>query len=174
MPLAPNSNFVVLAKIGAAFGVKGEFRITTYTQTPKNLLRYKNLYLKLGGHWTPITFERLRLAHDTVYGKIKGCDAPESVRNLYVNKEIGIPQSELPPLKKNDYYWADLCGMTVVNTAGVHFGTVLGLSETPGAPDTLHLSSAELPAIPYVRDHIIVDINPDTRIITINWDLEPS
>ena len=45
-------------------------------------------------------------------------------RPLYRGKEIAIPRAQLPQPQPNEFYWADLIGLKVVNEQGEDFGAV--------------------------------------------------
>ena len=67
--------------------------------------------------------------------------------------DIGIHRTQLPALKRGEYYWADLEGLRVVCLDGTELGTVSYLLET-GANDVLVLQGDRERLIPYVADVI--------------------
>jgi 16S rRNA processing protein RimM len=75
--------WVVLGKIGAAFGVQGWVRITSYTDPPENILDYETWYVQRAGQWQAVEIEDGRMTAKGVQVKLAGIDTPEvSCRRL--------------------------------------------------------------------------------------------
>jgi hypothetical protein len=60
--------------------------------------------------------------------------AAEAMKGLLV----GAPRDALPTTDEDEFYWADLVGLEVINAAGERLGKVAGLIET-GANDVLRV-----------------------------------
>jgi 16S rRNA processing protein RimM len=85
---------------------------------------------------------------------------------------IAAPRDELPPTKENEYYWADLIGMSVENMANERLGMVSGLIGT-GANDVLRVmddSGAER-LLPFV-DAVVHAVDRVARRIRVDWQLD--
>ena len=53
-----NANFILVARIAGAFGVKGEVRLTSYTADPMALLDYRELKRESGAPGLTLTSAR--------------------------------------------------------------------------------------------------------------------
>ncbi len=169
-PQSSADEFVAIGKIGAPYGVKGWVKIHSFTEWTANILEYTPWYLedkKSGWQLAKVTD-----GHEHGKGliaKIAGYDSPEQSR-LLTGKIIGIKRSQLPPLQKDEYYWRDLEGLTVINQDGKQLGTVAYLLET-GANDVLVIKSDKEYAIPYLPGSVVLSVDLAKREIHVNWEL---
>jgi len=112
---------VCIAQIGAAHGVRGEVRLKAFTEDPLNVARYGPLESEDGTRRFEI--EAVRPAKDMLVARLKGVtdrDAAERLTNLrlYVSRE------RLPKPAADEFYHADLVGLTVTRQNGETVGTV--------------------------------------------------
>lgn len=161
--------WVVLGKIGSAFGVQGWVRITSYTDPPDNILDYEVWYLHRAGQWQVAEVEDGRMTAKGVQVKLAGIDTPEEAR-LQVGIEIGVPRSELPPTAPGEYYWNDLEGLEAVTPQGESLGRVDHFRTTPGG-DVVVIRGDREHWIPFVKDRI-VKVDLDARRIVLDWGLD--
>lgn len=166
-----DDDLVIIAQLGAPFGVRGEAKVTPFTDDPKNFLKYKRLFIKIKKEWVPLELESKRLGGGALFVKIKGVDSPEVFKMRYRNNEIAILKSDLPKLAENEFYWVELYGLQVINEEGIHLGTITLITETPGTHDTLYLSGGDKDrAIPYRWHDIIISVDLLTKTMRVNWD----
>ncbi|OGT61983.1 MAG: 16S rRNA processing protein RimM [Gammaproteobacteria bacterium RIFCSPHIGHO2_12_FULL_43_28] len=168
-----DSAHITIGKIGSTFGVRGWVKIFSYTEPYSRILDYSPWYLTdSAGKHTLITVDGGELRHNHVVAKLAGYENPEEARAL-TGKTITIARSQLPALANDEYYWADLKGLTVINQTGMTLGIVTDLIET-GANDVLIIKGAEDKkehGIPYLPGSIIKDINLEKKIIQVDWEL---
>ena len=100
--------------------------------------------------------------------KFANYDTPEQSR-LLTGKNIAITRSQLPPLKKGEYYWSDLKGLTVINQKGVELGKVTYIIAT-GSNDVLVVKGDKEIAIPYLLDEVIKSIDLELGQILVDWE----
>lgn len=167
-PGAPD-RWVVLGKIGSAFGVQGWVRITSYTDPPDNILDYEAWYVQRAGQWQAIEVEDGRMTAKGVQAKLAGIDTPEEAR-LHVGTEIAVPRSQLPPIAPGEYYWSDLEGLEAVTPEGETLGRVDHFRTTPGG-DVVVVRGEREHWIPFVKDRI-VKVDLDARRIVLDWGLD--
>ena len=161
----------VLGKISGYYGVKGWLKIYSYTQPRENIVRYKNLYVKFAknAQWQNIKLDSGKAHGKGVVAHFSGYDSRESAANL-IGAELAVYRSDFKNTKKDEYYWADLIGLTVVNLEGVELGIVKSLLET-AANDVLVIGSDENEEVlvPFVMQHYIKNIDCDSGTITLDW-----
>lgn len=160
---------ILVARIGAPHGVKGEVRLFPFTQDPQALLDYAPLTDAAGRRSFAIT--SLRPAKDHFVARLKGVDdrtAAEALTNL----ELYVPREALPEAEDEDtFYHADLIGLAVEDEAGTRIGTVLALHDF-GAGDILEYAVAAGEGrragtlmVPFTRDAVpVVDV-PGGRVV---------
>ncbi|MDR3477472.1 MAG: ribosome maturation factor RimM [Gammaproteobacteria bacterium] len=165
----PQTEYVVIGKIGAAYGIKGWLKIVSFTESITNILDYAPWYLQEGQTWKPVKVDGGREHGKGIVVHIAGFDTPESAR-LLTGKVIGIQRSQLPALKKQEYYWSDLEGLTVINQRGETLGKVIYLMAT-GSNDVLVIKGEKEHAIPYLPGDTITSIDLEKGEMHVDWDL---
>mgnify|MGYP002368946320 FL=1 len=82
---------------------------------------------------------------------------------------VGAPRSVLPEPAEDEYYWADLIGLEVVNTAGERLGRVDGLIET-GANDVLRVvgENGNERLVPFVSA-VVLAVEKEAGQIRVEW-----
>lgn len=167
-----DETYVIVAKVGSPYGVKGWVKIQAYTQWNNDLINYLPWYIQNKNQaWKPLQVENSRLHHKQIVVKINAFDSPETVKALS-GKLIAIHRSQLPKLAKNEFYWSQLEGLTVINAKGQSLGKVIYLLST-GSNDVLVIQTAEGKehAIPYLLNSVIKEVNLDKKEIHIDWEL---
>ncbi len=109
------SNFTI-GKVLKPRGLKGEFKIETYTSNSARFSRLKKL--SIGG--ADYEIEKISMEGAFGYVKLKGVDTIEAAE-LLRGKDIVANRNDLPPLEKGRYYVADMLGIDVIvggNTVG--------------------------------------------------------
>jgi 16S rRNA processing protein RimM len=113
---------VIVAKIGAAHGVRGDVRLWSFTQDPLAVAGYGPLETKDGARRFEI--ETVRAASDHLVARLKGVadrDAAQALTNL----DLYVPRDRLPAIDEDDtYYHSDLIGLDAMSADGVQIGTV--------------------------------------------------
>ena len=162
--------YIVIGKIGATYGIRGWLKIHSYTEFGANILEYKPWYLsRLQNEWYAVDVEDGKMHGKGVIAKFAGVNSPEEAR-LLIGKEIAIHRSQLPTLQKNEYYWSDLEGLTVINQAGQTLGKVIYLIET-GSNDVLVIKGDKEYAIPYLPGTVILNVDLEKHEIHVDWEL---
>jgi ribosomal 30S subunit maturation factor RimM len=117
----PQSEYVVVAKIGAPYGVRGWVKIFSFTEQVDALLDYDPWYFndpKAGEGDLPIApVTEAKTYGKGLVAKFKGCDDRDAAARLN-GREIVIRRDQLPPTEEGEYYWSDLQGLEVLTTEG--------------------------------------------------------
>ena len=167
-----------MARVGAPFGIKGWLKLQSFTQTPDSLDVYASWLLKRPGNenagWEEFELEDFAVNTKGVFAKLKRCDDRTAAEKL-VKREIGIPRDALEAAGEGEVFWFDLIGCAVVNTAGAMLGKVETLMET-GANDVLVVrneigAGTEETLIPFIVE-VIVKVDRDAKVVTVNWSGE--
>jgi 16S rRNA processing protein RimM len=149
---------ILVAVVGGAFGVRGEMRITTYTADPMALVRYRDLLRDDG---TPaLTVLSARPAKAGLVAKVKEIASPEAADALR-GLALYVPRERLPaPGDEDEFYLADLIGLSVESVAGERLGTVKAVQDF-GAGDLLEIQPPAGPTwwLPFTREAV-----PEVRL----------
>lgn len=138
MPM-PNDR-VLLARIGAPHGVRGEVRLFIFAQDPDALSDYGPLTDASGKRRFEIV--SLRPAKEHFVARLKGVDTREAAEAL-TNEGLHIARELLPPTEdEDDFYHADLIGLAAETTEGAPFGKVVAVHDF-GAGDIIEIARAD-------------------------------
>lgn len=120
------------------------------------------------GSWHETALKGLRSHGDGVVVLLDGV-ADRSSAEALRGALVGAPREALPATGRNEFYWADLLGLDVVNTAGEQLGRVAGLIET-GANDVLRVVAADgvERLLPFV-DAVVVAVDRAAGCIRVEW-----
>ncbi|MDR1338156.1 MAG: ribosome maturation factor RimM [Rickettsiales bacterium] len=130
---------ILVGKIVAAHGLRGQVRVQTYAENPLDFQKFQVQSPRFpdGG----LAFVRHVPNSDVIVAKIDGVDdriAAEALRGT----ELFIERESLPRLPVGEYYQTDLIGMQV-NLFGKMVGAVAAVHNF-GAGDILESDSGEM------------------------------
>lgn len=164
------TKYIVIGKLGTPYGVKGWIKLQTYTEYGASILEYSPWYFsEPDGQYREIKIEEGKPHGSGFIVKFPGIDTPEDVRR-FAGKTISIQRSQLPELKKNEYYWSDLDGLTVINKNGEILGKIVFLIET-GANDVLVVKGTKEHAIPYLPGTVVLNIDLEKKEMLVDWEI---
>ncbi len=127
-------DIVVLGKVAGAHGLQGAVRVYPFADDPAAWSRLPQWWLGHEGDapalWRPTRLITCHLRNEMLIAQLE-CVADRSAAEAVAGVLVGVPHRALPPTASDEYYWADLLGLAVVNTQGQSLGRVLGLIETP-------------------------------------------
>ena len=130
---------VLVARFGAAHGVRGEIRLWSFTADPLAIADYGALETKDGKR--QFVIDTLRPNKDFLVARIEGVgdsNAAEALRNV----ELYLPRERLPAIDEDDtWYYADLVGLAATAPDGAAIGTVAAVYNF-GAGDIVEISPA--------------------------------
>lgn len=144
------SGHVLLGRIGAAHGIKGEVRIKSFTEDPMALGAYGPLVTDRPG--LVIEIGKARLNKAMVIATIKGVtdrNAAEALNGV----GLYVPRDSLPETEDEDeFYHTDLIGLTARTEAGETLGTVTAIFNH-GPNDILEIKPEGAPSVlvPFTR-----------------------
>ena len=162
------TRLILVGRVAGAFGVKGEVRITAYTDDPTALLRYRDLRREDGGPGLTLTAGRAQKGAFVGRAKeIATREDAEALRGL----QLFVPRAALPAPDEDEFYLADLIGLRVVDPAGLEIGSIKNVQNF-GAGDLLEIAPLAAPtwwlpftreAVPEVRiaEGVVVAVRPD-------------
>jgi 16S rRNA processing protein RimM len=155
---------ILVGKLGKTHGLLGCIRLYSYTQPPEQIFKY-TLFNR---EQQPIRFLKPKDAGSYFLVKISNINSIEEATGL-VNEEIYTSADQLPSPKKDEFYWSDLIGCTVLNSSNESFGTVDKVLNY-GAQDILSIKNEQQKEtlIPFTQKHII-DVDISNKTIKVQW-----
>ncbi len=148
-------NFVIIGRIIDTFGVKGYLKVLPLSkkETFKDL---KRIFLKRkGGDYIEFRVENVNFKGDFVTLKIKGYETPEEAQ-IFKDAHIHIPEEELPPTEKDEFYYYQLVGITVKDSKGKVLGKIKAVHDI-GSYHLIELEDKKT-YIPFVSE-IVKEVN---------------
>lgn len=144
---------VLVGAIAGAFGVKGEVRLKSFTSEPEDIASYGPLFTEDGRQSFQVRLSgRLKNA---LSARLSGISSKEQADRMKGMK-LFVPREAFPQLPDDEFYHADLIGLSVYDTGGGEIGAVKAVLNH-GATDLLELrltASNETALLPFTRDYV--------------------
>lgn len=127
--------------ISSTHGIRGEVKVFPTTDDPNRYKKLKKVYLDTGRELRPLEIQSVKFFKQFVIVKFKGIDNINDIE-MYKGKSLYVDRKDAVPLKKDEYYIADMVGIDVYTEDGEKFGTLKEVLET-GANDVYIIDSFE-------------------------------
>lgn len=142
--------YLKVGVISSTHGVKGEVKVFPTTDDVKRFKKLKSVYMDFKGDRMLVEIESVKFFKQFAILKFKDINNLNDVE-VYKGCDLYVERKDAVPLKKDEYYIADLIGMDVFTEDGILFGSLKDVLET-GANDVYIVDSREhgevlLPAI---------------------------
>lgn len=159
------SQMILLAEIGAPHGVQGHFRLRYYTETPEQLFSYDTFWNDSGRAFA-LEFVQRRDAHVCIARMPEVSDRTTAER--FKGTRVYVKRTQLQPLPEDEFYFADLTGLTVCDLEGETVG-VVELVENYGAGDFLQIKSVlgETLTVAFRREHVL-DVSLEKKMLRVD------
>ena len=133
-----NKNKILVGKIVAPQGIRGDIRVQTYSENPRDFQNFNVQSVK----FIESDFRVIRIIPNStiIIAHITGFDDRNAAETLR-GTDLYIDRGTLPELSSDEYYQTDLIGFTVVrNNATI--GIVAGFQNF-GAGDIIELDNGD-------------------------------
>ena len=158
---------VLLGKIMATHGVKGQLRVFLFSGEYASISGLKTVMLQAPNRVRE-TFEVSGTAH---HGKkflleLKNFDNVNQVLHL-VGRELYVNEDQLPALSEGEYYWRDLVGLRVVTEDGETLGTLTEIIAT-GSNDVYVVQGNDREYLIPALEDVVREIHLGDRVMKVN------
>ena len=126
---------ICVGAIAGAFGVHGEVRLKSFCAEPEAIADYAPLWTADGARAFAVTLTRP--IPNGLAARLSGVENKEAADALR-GTELFADRDRLPSLPDDEFYHADLIGLTVLDTGGTLLGRV-GAIHNHGAGDILEI-----------------------------------
>jgi 16S rRNA processing protein RimM len=168
-PEGSDEKKILVGKIVGLSGVRGEFKLESYTEPRTQIFRYQPWLLKSASGESEVSGGRGRAQGKGIVATLPEVNDRDAAARL-IGSEIWVRRSALPRSDRGEYYWADLEGLEVVTVEGAMLGKVSHLIAT-GANDVLVVRGGERERlIPFVLDDYVKEVDFESGRITVDWD----
>ena len=145
--------------ITSTHGIRGEVKVFPTTDDPERFLDLQEVILDLGREKKTLTISNVKFFKQFVILKFKGYDDINLVEP-FRKKGLWITREQAVPLEEDEYFIADLIGLSVVTDQGEKLGKISDVLQT-GANDVYAVTTPEGKELlfPAIKDCILdVDI----------------
>jgi 16S rRNA processing protein RimM len=160
---------ITIGRVIGLFGVGGWIKVYSHTRPREAILNYSPWQMAIDGAWRQLDLAEGRLQGKGIIAQLKGYGDRDAAASL-VGADIAINVSQLPAAGAQEYYWAELEGLRVVNQAGETLGQVSYLLET-GANDVLVVQGERERLIPFAKG-VVQRVDRQAGVIYVDWDAE--
>jgi 16S rRNA processing protein RimM len=157
---------ICIARIGAAHGVRGAVKLWTFTEDPLAVMQYGALATKDGARSFEVANAREAKGH--LVATLKGIATREDAERLN-GIELYVAREKLPATDDDEYYHADLIGLTAVNAANEPLGRVIAIhnfgagdiieiAPPHGATMLLPFTNAVVPSVDLTAGRVVIEL----------------
>ena len=160
------SSRVLLGRIAGAHGIRGEVLIKSFTAAPEDIGAYGALSTADGSRAFEIASAR-STPKGGVVARLKGISDRNAAEALK-GTDLYVARDHLPPPSDDEFYYADLVGMTAVTPGGATLGEIVAVQNF-GAGDLLEVrlaGKAKTELIPFT-DAVVPDVDAAARRVTV-------
>lgn len=161
------SDLLQVGVITSTHGVRGEVKVFPTTDDPARFKKLKQVILDDGKQQIDLEIASVKFFKNMVILKFKGIDNINDVEK-YRRATLLVTRENAVPLAENEYFIADLIGLSAVSDEGEELGTITDVLQT-GANDVYVVTSPQKEEIlvPAIRECILA-VDLDARRMQIH------
>ena len=155
--------------ITGTHGLKGEVKVFPTTDDKERFLDLDTVLIDTGKELIEKKVQYCKFFKQFVFVKFEGLDDINDVEK-YKRCPLKVTRENAVPLEEDEYYVADLLGLTIVDESGVTIGELVDVIET-GANDVYEVKTSDggHVLLPAIKD-CILDVDMDEKIIAIPYN----
>lgn len=153
--------------ISSTHGVRGEVKVYPTTDDLERFLDLEEVILDTGRERLPLKIENVKFFKNMVILKFKGYDNINDIEK-YKGRDLYITRDQAVELEEDEYFIADLIGMSVVAEDGTVLGTLADVMPT-GANDVyvVRTENGKELLIPAIKE-CILNVDVEERAMRIH------
>lgn len=153
--------------ITSTHGIKGEVKVFPTTDDNMRFKKLKDCFIEFHGEMLPVKAEGCKFFKNMVILKFKDIDDINDVEK-YKQCQLFVDREHAVSLKKDEYFVADLIGVTVVKEDGSILGTLEEIIPT-GANDVYLVVDEDKKEwlLPAIKD-CILQVDMENRKMTVH------
>jgi len=149
---ARDRDWVCVAVVAAAHGLRGVLKLRCFTERPEDAASYGPLFDRTGRRLFEL--EVIGPVPGGVLARARGIEDRNTAEALR-GTELLVPRAALPELGPDEFYYSDLEGMEALRPDGSHFGVVHGVDNF-GAGDLIEVvaDDGRRLSLPFTREAV--------------------
>ena len=159
-----------MGRVAAPYGVQGWIKVAPFTAATDALTHFGRWWIGGPDGWSEVEIRDAAPHGANVIARVAGVGDRERAAKLR-GCEVAVAREALPAPAKDEYYWADLVGLEVVNAERESLGKVTELFSN-GAHDVMRVGAGKgerlVPFVPAV----VRKVDLAAGRIDVDWGLE--
>jgi 16S rRNA processing protein RimM len=156
------SRLVVIGKAVRPFGIRGEIKVTVFTESFE---AFQNSDALIFGE-SAYKVTAIRIHKGAALVSLEGIDTPETASKL-VGTLVKTDVENLPPKEDDEYYWFELLGMRVFTVDGRDLGKITQITPT-GANDVLHVEGPYGEVLLPMIEDVVLEVDTEGEKMTVD------
>lgn len=156
---------VPLGYVSGVHGLQGWVKIHSWTSPRAAILEYRPWLV--GEEREAVEIIEGREQGKILVARLPGVSDRDQAE-AWVGKEIAVLREQLPEPEEQQWYWADLVGLEVINTDGDRLGRIEKMMET-GANDVMVVSGERELLIPFVPGVYVISVDLEAGSVIVDW-----
>ena len=144
---------VVIGKISAPHGVRGEVRIVPLTDFPERFENLKTVFLEDD---SKMELESVKFSNKFIIAKFKNINSRNDIE-IFNGKLLMLNRSDIPSLPEGEYYNFDIIGLEVIDNKGSKLGKITEVLKT-GSNDVYVVDGKKQILVPALKK-VVKEIN---------------
>lgn len=160
------SSRLIIGKITAAHGVRGELTVYPLTDDARRFLKLRNAFLcdENAGNEEPCEVKSARIDRDRVLLKLVGCE-DRNMAEAFKGRFLSVDRKDAVKLKEGSFFIEDLKGLKVIDDDKGELGTVKDVYKSgPKYIVIIMRGGKQDLLVPFAKE-ILYYINPEEGII---------
>ena len=161
-------NLLQVGIITTTHGIKGEVKVYPTTDDPKRFTAGMELLLDTGKEQLPVHVAHVTFFKNMVILKFREFNSINDVE-IFRTKSLYVTREQAVPCEENEYFIADLLGLTVCSDTGVTLGRISDVLQT-GANDVyvVERQGAKDLLLPAIHDCIrSIDVEKGCMVVHV-------
>jgi 16S rRNA processing protein RimM len=159
-----------MGRITAPYGVKGWVKIEPYSAAPDALNAHPVWWVGRNGDWREMQVVDSVLHSGNLVARFVGCEERNAALAMK-GSEVAVRREALPRNADNEFYWADLIGLRVVNGKDEELGAVAELLEHGAHPVMRVVNGETERLLPFV-EQVVRQVDMANGRIRVEWELD--
>ena len=144
---------VVIGKISAPHGVRGEVRIVPLTDFPERFENLKTVFLEDD---SKMELESVKFSNKFIIAKFKNINSRNDIE-IFNGKLLMLNRSDIPSLPEGEYYKFVIIGLEVIDDKGSKLGKITEVLKT-GSNDVYVVEGKKQILVPALKK-VVKEIN---------------
>ena len=159
-------DFLEIGKIINTHGLKGEVKVSAWTDFPEDFASLSYALTKHGGEEKRLEISGVKYQKNNIIVKFREINSIEEAQS-YKNAVLYVPKEELPELPENVYYIAELIDCDVFSEEGGKIGVLCDVFST-GSNDVYDIKreNAKNLLVPII-DGVVKSVDTQNKRIVI-------